>query len=116
MIKHLFSSRDSNLCNKCGKGNSNSIHLHPSIPLMFNWLFNEKFAYFKRKVNLHLRKKCERCGVDTRTTKITKHHLKDMNGERTGETQRLCRPCHDIAEEEYITLGIVKLTPPQEYR
>lgn len=113
MIKHLFSISISNLCTKCNKGKSNSIHLNPSFPLMFKWLFNEKFTYFNRKLTIFKRKECKRCGLDTHRIKLTRHHLKNMNGKKTGEIQLLCRPCHDIVEEEYIIMGIVKLTPKQ---
>lgn len=110
MPKHLFKQSKTQYCKKCNKGKSNRIHLNPSLPMLFNWLFDEKFTYFKQ-LTIHSRRKCQMCNSDK--VKLTKHHLKYKNGEKTGEIQRLCRRCHDRAEDQYVVLGIVKLTPPK---
>jgi len=48
------------------------------------------------------------CAYCSRTNNLTRHHLKDIKGNKTGQTQILCRKCHDQAEREYERLGIVK--------
>lgn len=52
-------------------------------------------------------KPCADCGA---INGLTRHHLKDNNGFKTGEIQILCRPCHDEAELEYQKLGIIETT------
>ena len=109
MSKHLFRPSSTNLCKKCNKGKSHNRHLKPSFPLMFNWLFDEKWIYFEpSKFFKKTRTKCLKCG--TTKLKLTKHHLKNMNGKKNGKIQKLCRPCHNLAEEEYAKLGIIKPT------
>ena len=49
---------------------------------------------------------CERC--DTKKS-LTRHHIKDLLGRKTGEVEILCRDCHNEAEEEYIMLGIIHI-------
>jgi len=51
------------------------------------------------------------CAVCNTTEKLTRHHLKDLAGNRTGEIQILCSGCHDNVENYYRKLGIVKTTP-----
>jgi len=66
-----------------------------------------KQCLHKKKLSLN-QKICEGC---SKKKKLTNHHLKDLQGNKTGEIQRLCRDCHDIAEDKYVQLGIVKPTP-----
>lgn len=54
--------------------------------------------YFKNKI-------CVNC---SNKEDLTLHHIKYPNGKKTGQTQILCRHCHDKAEREYERLGIVK--------
>ena len=49
---------------------------------------------------------CNICGT---LEYLTRHHLKNERGKKTGEIEILCRRCHNDAEEEYRLLGIVKL-------
>ena len=58
-----------------------------------------------------INKFCKRCGIQDN---LTKHHLKNSYGSKTGEIEILCRKCHDIAEKEYIDQGIIT-TSFQEY-
>jgi len=39
---------------------------------------------------------------------MTRHHVKDRNGKKTGKIQRICRDCHDEIEEEYRLYGMIK--------
>lgn len=39
---------------------------------------------------------------------MTRHHVKNRNGKKTGEIQRICRDCHDEIEEEYRLYGMTK--------
>jgi len=55
---------------------------------------------------------CARCGT---TENLSQHHIKDNNGKKTGKIEILCRACHNIAELEYIELGIVKPHEPQKF-
>ena len=32
---------------------------------------------------------------------MTRHHVKNSKGKKTGEIQKMCRDCHDEVEEEY---------------
>ncbi len=41
---------------------------------------------------------------------ITRHHVKNRKGKKTGEIQRICRDCHDEIEEEYRLYGISNVT------
>ncbi len=41
---------------------------------------------------------------------MTRHHVKNSKGEKTGEIQRMCRDCHDEIEEEYRLYGISNVT------
>ncbi len=54
---------------------------------------------------------CARCGT---TKNLSRHHIKDKNGKKTGKIEILCRECHDEAEIEYMELGIVKLNEPAQ--
>lgn len=50
---------------------------------------------------------------------LTKHHLKNRKGKKTGAIKILCRRCHDDAEEEYRLHGItqphkVSITPNEK--
>jgi len=42
---------------------------------------------------------------------MTRHHVKDSKGRKTGEIQRICRDCHDEVEEEYRLYGMIKPAP-----
>ena len=48
---------------------------------------------------------CGKCSLDKN---LTTHHVKDVNGDFTGETQRVCRDCHDIIEKQYAEEGRIK--------
>lgn len=48
---------------------------------------------------------CTECGA---IKNLSRHHLKNMRGKKTGVIKILCRRCHDDAEEEYRLLGIVQ--------
>jgi len=51
---------------------------------------------------------------------LTRHHLKNPKGMKTGEIRILCRDCHNAAEESYRLYGIthklkkLKLNPNQK--
>lgn len=45
---------------------------------------------------------CSECGIDEN---LTKHHVKDIYGIKTGEIQILCRSCHDEVEKKYAYEG-----------
>jgi hypothetical protein len=47
---------------------------------------------------------CKKCNVKTN---LTRHHLKNKWGGKTGEMEILCRACHDMEEKRYIQLGII---------
>lgn len=47
---------------------------------------------------------CPKCG---QIRYMTRHHIKDNFGKKTGEIQIMCRDCHDEIEEEYKLLGKV---------
>lgn len=48
---------------------------------------------------------CEKCHLYKH---LTTHHVKDLEGNITGETERVCRPCHDIIEKEYREEGRIR--------
>ena len=48
---------------------------------------------------------CTECGT---LENLTRHHLKNMKGKKTGVITILCRSCHDDAEEHYRLIGVVK--------
>lgn len=54
------------------------------------------------------KKPCEFCKT---IYNLTQHHIKNRFGEKTGEIQILCRKCHDIVEEDYEKLGMIKHRP-----
>ncbi len=68
-------------------------------------LLEESNVYEKYYLN------CVRCGT---TKNLSRHHIKDKNGKKTGKIEILCRECHDEAEIEYMELGIVKLNEPAQ--
>ena len=39
---------------------------------------------------------------------MTRHHVKNSKGVKTGEIQKMCRDCHDEVEEEYRLYGMIK--------
>jgi len=45
---------------------------------------------------------------------LTRHHLKDQYGKKTGEIQILCRACHNLAEERYNQQFFIELTPNEQ--
>lgn len=45
---------------------------------------------------------------------MSRHHVKNIKGEKTGEIQRMCRDCHDEIEEEYRLYGVIKSSPPKK--
>ena len=56
------------------------------------------------------KEKCPTCGE---IRYMTKHHVKDNLGRKTGEIQRICRDCHDDVEADYNKKGISSATPPK---
>ena len=57
---------------------------------------------------------CEVCGTKDR---LTKHHVKNDYGSKTGDIQILCRECHDAIEEQYWREGKIKAqVPPMKPR
>lgn len=61
-----------------------------------------KGKYFENKL----------CSCCSATENLTRHHLKNIKGNKTGMTQILCRKCHNQAEREYERLGIIKNQVP----
>lgn len=62
------------------------------------------------------KEKCPKCG---QIRYITKHHVKDNFGRKTGEIEKMCRDCHDDVEADYNKRGItntvpVKITPNEK--
>lgn len=60
--------------------------------------------------------KCPKCN---QIRYMTKHHVKDDLGRKTGEIEKMCRDCHDEVEEDYNNRGIsnaypVKTTPNEK--
>jgi hypothetical protein len=49
-------------------------------------------------------KPCAKCGT---IDNLTRHHLKYLNGKKTGEIEILCRACHDKIEQQYHIIGIL---------
>lgn len=92
------------ICKKCGFTKKNYRHKRFGIALAMHIMFGDGSSL--RKLSSPQRK-CENC---FKKKKLTKHHLKDHKGNKTGEIQLLCRDCHDIAEDEYVEKGIVKPT------
>lgn len=45
---------------------------------------------------------CSKCELEC---EITKHHVKDVDGIKTGEIQYVCRECHDGIELQYYLEG-----------
>ena len=48
---------------------------------------------------------CAECGT---FENLTRHHLKNNKGKKTGKTKILCRRCHNDVEEYYRLIGITK--------
>jgi len=61
------------------------------------------------KYGVPLDKPCARC--NTRHN-LTRHHIKNKAGRRTGKIIILCRECHDLAEERYEEEGIAGKNNP----
>lgn len=57
------------------------------------------------KYGVALNKPCSNCGTWER---LTRHHVKDMEGIKTGEIVILCRPCHDEVEIQYRREGRIR--------
>ncbi len=62
------------------------------------------------KWGVALDRPCIECGT---FENLSRHHLKDSNGKKTGVVSILCRPCHDLAEEEYDKKGILHKDNPK---
>ena len=54
------------------------------------------------------KEKCPKCD---QIRYMTKHHIKDSLGRKTGKTEKMCRDCHDEIEEEYRLYGMLKPAP-----
>jgi len=57
---------------------------------------------------LKQKEKCPKCN---QIRYMTKHHIKDHLGRKTGEVEKMCRDCHDEIEEEYRLHGMIKPAP-----
>ena len=57
------------------------------------------------------KEKCPKCD---QIRYMTKHHVNDHLGRKTGEIQKMCRDCHDEIEEEYRLYGMIKHSPPKK--
>ncbi len=62
------------------------------------------------------KEKCPKCD---QIRYMTKHHVKDDLGRKTGEIEKMCRDCHDDVEADYNKRGItsavpVKITPNEK--
>ena len=79
--------------------------LYQNIKMTFDHPHEESNVYEKYYLP------CARCGT---TENLSQHHIKDNNGKKTGKIEILCRDCHDIAEQEYVESGIVKLNEPAQ--
>jgi len=55
-----------------------------------------------------LLKQKEKCTICNQIRYMTRHHVKDKRGRKTGEIQKMCRDCHDEIEEEYRLQGMIK--------
>jgi len=62
---------------------------------------NIKTSYGRKHKNYN--DPCHECGT---FENLSRHHLKNRDGKRTGVITILCRPCHDLAEIEYQKQGI----------
>ena len=51
------------------------------------------------------KEKCPKCD---QIRYMTKHHVKDELGRKTGEIKKMCRDCHDDIEEEYLLCDMLK--------
>ena len=58
-------------------------------------------------------KQKEKCPNCNQIRYMTKHHVKDNLGRKTGEIQKMCRDCHDEVEEDYNNRGISNAYPPK---
>ncbi len=56
----------------------------------------------------------EKCPTCSQIRYMTKHHVKDNLGRKTGEVQNMCRDCHDDIEEEYRLYGMLKPAKPKK--
>ena len=59
------------------------------------------------------------CAVCGTIEDLTRHHLKNLAGRKTGIISILCRRCHDNAERYYEKLGItasnkIQITPNEK--
>jgi len=54
---------------------------------------------------LKQKEKCPKCD---QIRYMTKHHVKDELGRKTGEIEKMCRDCHDEVEEEYRLCDMLK--------
>ena len=60
---------------------------------------------------LRQKEKCPKCD---QIRYMTRHHVKDHLGRKTGEIQKMCRDCHDEVEEEYRLHGMLKHSNPKK--
>lgn len=51
------------------------------------------------------KEKCPKCNE---LRYITRHHVKNSKGIKTGEIEKMCRNCHDEVEESYRLYGMIK--------
>ena len=57
------------------------------------------------------KEKCPKCD---QIRYMTKHHVKDNLGRKTGKIKIMCRDCHDEIEEEYRLYGMIKSSPKKK--
>ncbi len=58
-------------------------------------------------------KEKERCPKCNELRYMTRHHVKDELGRKTGDIEIMCRDCHDDVEEDYNKRGITSAVPPK---
>jgi len=56
------------------------------------------------------KEKCPKCD---QIRYMTKHHIKDELGRKTGKIEKMCRDCHDDVEADYNNRGITSAAPPK---
>jgi len=62
---------------------------------------------------MNMLKQKEVCPKCKQLRYMTRHHVKDSKGRKTGEIEIMCRDCHDEVEEKYRLYGMLKPNPPK---
>lgn len=96
------------LCGKCGHNRKFFRHKIISMGVALRIMFGEKINRISGGIpNPRHSKMCSKCLL---RRKLTRHHLKNLDGKKNGKSVMICRKCHDLAEFEYQILGIA--VPP----